>query len=124
MDKFMDDNRHAPPETLDEMRREFQRTLAVVVKVFGEGTFRWWVPEKSTWRRQVIASLYDAQMLACQYFTIEQVEPMKDQILERYKQMFETSEFRRTIDAATNTPALFKERISLVKQVLSEHVEI
>jgi Protein of unknown function DUF262 len=123
MDKFMDDNREASPENLEGMRKEFQRTLAVVMNIFGEGTFRRWVPEKGSWRRQVIASLYDAQMFSCQYFREEHVEAVRDDILERYKMLFEAPEFRRTIDAATNTPALFKERISQVKILLENHLE-
>ena len=124
MDRFMDENRRTPPEKLDEMRREFQRTLGVVVNVFGEGTFRRWVPERGAWRRQVIASLFDAQMFSCQYFRLQQVEPVKDRIVGEYKRLFETPEFRRTIDAATNTPVLFKERINQVKGLLDNHLEV
>jgi len=35
-----------------------------------------------------------------------------------YKRMFSVPEFRRSIDAATNTPALFKQRIGMTRALL------
>jgi hypothetical protein len=68
MDNYMEENRNMPDDELSKLAREFDRTLNIVASVFGDGTFRRWSPEKGVWRRQVIASLFDAQMFASQYF--------------------------------------------------------
>jgi hypothetical protein len=53
---------------------------------------------------------------------VEQLLPHREEILGRFKRLFEAEEFRRAIDAATNTPSLFKQRIQMVHSLLESVV--
>lgn len=122
MDNFMSENKELDPVTLRSWGRQFMDTLGTVEVCFGETPFRRWIPEKGTWRKQILASLFDAQMFACQNFQADQLRNKRDKILRDFKNLFSDAEFRKSIDAATNTPALFKARIGLVRGILGEAV--
>src|SRR4030042_1062692 len=64
MDQYMDTNRRISSNRAIELKDDFLNTLAVVDNCFGEFAFRRWLPEKKIWRKQVLASLYDAEMFA------------------------------------------------------------
>lgn len=120
MDKYMDENRQPQAVQLAELEDDFNNALSTVTTVFGEHAFHRWVPERNDWRRHVLAALYDAQMFACREYAPHDLEPFKAGIVTRYKRLFEDEEFRKTIDAATNTPTLFKARIERLRSVLGE----
>jgi hypothetical protein len=120
MDGFMDANRDMSPEVLAGLRAEFLTTLGVVTSVFDDHSFHRWMPEKNAWRHHVLAALYDAQMFSCQYFDSEDLVPCKEEIIRRFKNLFLDDGFRRSIDAATNTPTYFKERIRRLRQLMED----
>ena len=62
MDHFMADNQRAPAEQIENWRTAFLEAIDRVSSAFGDHAFHRWVPEKHTWRKQVLASLFDAQM--------------------------------------------------------------
>lgn len=118
LDKFMEDNQKLSDEKIKEMRKDFLNTLDVVEACFGENAFQRYIPEKNQWRQLVLAALYDAQMFSCQGLTVSFVDTRKDVIIQKYKKLFLDKEFRKAIDAATNTPAYFTRRISMVKKII------
>lgn len=118
MDSFMEENRNPQADQLLVMENDFTRTLSTVTGIFGEHSFHRWVPERAIWRRQVLAALYDSQMFACREYELAALSPFKEEIVGRYKKLFEESAFRSAIDAATNTPALFKARIERMRELL------
>jgi hypothetical protein len=118
MDRFMKENRSPADIEIEGSRVEFNRAVAAVDAAFGEHAFRRWVPEKKSWRRQVLASLFDAQMFACVGRTADSLRPHRARIVEKMQALFSDQQFRKTIDAATNTPSLFVERIKYVQGIL------
>lgn len=118
MDHFMFTYRNPDRKLLKELRDDFLKTLDVVDACFDGNAFNRWQPEKGTWRRQVLASLYDAQMFACQGRDPDVARGRKDILTEELKKLFEAEEFRRAIDAATNTPSYFRARIELMSRML------
>jgi hypothetical protein len=118
MDNFMETNLNPSVEALGDLRASFFHTLDVVTGVFGEHAFHRWMPERQSWRHHVLAALYDAQMLAFQDYQKEQLVPVRDRIESAFKLLFEDDEFRRSIDAATNTPSYFKERIRRLRALV------
>lgn len=124
MDTFMEKNRNPSQAQLDEYKHDFFTTMNIVQSVFGENAFHRWVPEKGNWRRQVLASLYDAQMFGLSGYTIQQVTPHKEVILDSFKALFGDDDFRKSIDAATNTPKLFKDRVSRMRNLISDFVNL
>ena len=111
MDLFMSANWNPNIETLSAFRQSFLETLGVVTSVFGDHAFHRWMPERHVWRNQVLAALYDAQMFSCQYYTRDQLFPHAGDIVAAFKCFFADDGFRRSIDAAKNTPSYFKDRI-------------
>lgn len=118
MDQFMAANQRMAQAELDAARRDFLDTLANVSAAFGDHAFQRWVPGSKSWRRPVLAALYDAEMFASRGRDRDALLIASPQILEETQALFTTDEFRKAIDAATNTPALFKTRIRMVNEVI------
>jgi hypothetical protein len=120
MDSFMSANRNPDNGTLSALRQTFLDTPGVVTTVFGDHAFHRWMPERRVWRNQVLAALYDAQMFSCQYYTQDQLSPYAGETVTAFKKLFADDGFRRSIDAATNTPSYFKDRIRQLRQLVVE----
>lgn len=118
MDRFMAANQHMKRDKLDEARTDFLETLVVVDAAFGDCAFKRWQPEKQMWRQQVLASLFDAQMFACRGRDPHLLRRRRKRITKGMQVLFSDDEFRRSIDAATNTPRLFKSRIEAVGELI------
>jgi Protein of unknown function DUF262 len=123
MDRFMAANHRMGREDLAHARDDFMASLKAVDAVFGEHAFRRWVPEGNYWRQQALAALFDAEMLGIRGLPSEQLAPHRDSILTSLQGLFSDEDFRKSIDAATNTPGLFKYRISTIRRLLESVVE-
>jgi len=119
LDKFMADNQRATKKDLDAMRAVFITTLETVEAAFGEAAFRRYMPETGIWRRPILAALYDAQMFSAMNWNASDVERKSDDFATAYQLLFADPTFRRSIDAATNTPALFRSRIEIMNGLFS-----
>lgn len=121
MDRFMFENQRPSDKDLAVLRDDFLRTLEVVEATFGDHAFQRWMPEREQWRKPVLASLYDAEMFACFGTSLKVLKPHSEEVMSIFKLLFKDSEFRKSIDAATNTPSYFRTRIRLVKQLLERY---
>ena len=120
MDHFMVEHQRMTKKKRDEIEEDFLSTVEVVGAAFGDYAFRRWHPEKEQWRRQVLASLFDAEMFACRGLSAEKVGKSQKAIIEGTKALFEDDEFRKSIDSATNASASFRYRINAMKAVLAK----
>ena len=118
MDNFAEENKDMPQTQVDMLKLEFTTTLKAVQSAFGEHAFKRWVPERSVWRKQVLVSLYDAQMFACFGLNPVEIAPFQSKIIAGTKDLFDDDAFRLVIDAATNTPSSFKSRVKMMKQLI------
>jgi hypothetical protein len=118
MDGYMSENRDMPAAALQTTRTDFLRTLEIVEAGFGEYAFNRWDPNRNQWRRQVLASLFDAEMFASREFSAEQLAAKQPEILLGVQDLMSNPDFRKSIDAATNTPSFFKDRIEMMKDML------
>ena len=119
LDKFMAENQRLDKKKLTSMKLSFLETLDSVEAAFGDKAFRRFVPETGTWRRPILAALFDAQMFAAMSWSAEDIEGKEKTFAARYKALFTNLDFRKSIDAATNTPALFKMRIEIMRGIFS-----
>jgi Protein of unknown function DUF262 len=122
MDDFMSENQHMGSKQLDSARRDFRATLEAVEAGFGEHAFQRWVPSRRLWRRQVLASLYDAEMFASRGRDPERLRARRDAIEAGLKRLFSNDEFRSAIDAATNTPRLFQTRTAMMREMVDSAI--
>lgn len=118
MDAFMETNKSMKKDKVDALAGKFTSALANVVTVFGEVSFQRWQPEKAAWRNQVLASLYDAEMLALQDVDPAALVLKKEEILVGFKKLFEESDFLKSVNAATNTPSFLKLRVRRVRELV------
>ncbi|MBE2991648.1 DUF262 domain-containing protein [Sphingomonas sp. CFBP 13603] len=123
LDSFMEKNRNSKPDKVKILIDDFYLTVSKVSAVFGENCFQRWQPDKQSWRNHVLASLYDAQMLALQDYDISDLELHKVTIVEKFKLLFTEPEFQRSVDAATNTPSYLKSRVARLKNLLDEVID-
>jgi hypothetical protein len=122
LDHFMATNQRIAKRELLVLKTDFLNTLEVVRSCFGEHAFHRWQPERSNWRHQVLASLFDAQMLACRGLDPVKCSLRSSSIQKSFKSLFGLSEFRKSIDSATNTPSYFRYRIQAVYDLLRKAV--
>ncbi|MEO9247470.1 DUF262 domain-containing protein [Citricoccus nitrophenolicus] len=119
LDDFMANNQRLKKSVLLEMEHDFISTLRAVEAAFGEHAFRRYSPETNSWRTPILAALYDAQMFACMGRDPDAVRPHRARILKEYQALFSDPTFRRSIDAATNTPKLFRDRITILSDLVT-----
>lgn len=118
MDEFMSENQRMETRALELAHEDFDATLNAVEAAFGPHSFQRWVPGKSAWRQQVLASLFDAEMFAARGKDPARLKEKAGYIEAELKKLFSDGEFREAIDAATNTPALFRRRITMMSDLL------
>jgi hypothetical protein len=118
MDDFMSTHQHMEARSLSAAREDFMSTMRAVEAAFGDHAFQRWVPEKDAWRQQVLAALYDAEMFAVRGRDPGQLSTRRGEIEHELKALFSNPDFREAIDAATNTPALFRRRITVMNEML------
>ncbi|MFC0012108.1 DUF262 domain-containing protein [Devosia nitrariae] len=120
MDRYMLAHRKADDAQLRLLEDSFVRALRKARMVFDTHTFQRWQPEKVEWRKQVLAALFDVQMFG--FMDFEEIDLLnnKDAIVSAFKDKFEDPIFRKSIDAATNTPSLFKERVNIFQEMVQE----
>jgi hypothetical protein len=122
MDDFMSDHQHMSADELEASRTDFIATLDAVAAAFGDHAFKRWVPEQRVWRRQVLASLYDAQMFAVRGLEAGMLAEKRPAIQTGLIKLFDDATFRASIDAATNTPRLFRTRIKMMREMVQNAI--
>ncbi|WP_344395490.1 DUF262 domain-containing protein [Streptomyces asiaticus] len=122
LDTFMATHHEMPAEEVEEARSHFRAAVRKARAAFGENAFQRWSPEKQSWRRQVLASLYDAEIFAVSQFPEETLREHSAEIIAGVQELFSNSRFRRAVDAATNTPSYFRDRITMMRDMISEKV--
>jgi hypothetical protein len=122
MDHYMVDNQKMPLVEIKAANDDFLQAITLVEAAFGGHAFRRWVPEKSQWRQQIIAALFDAEMFACRGFSEDILRKNQPKIIENMKTLFLNSDFRKSIDSATNSPGSFRERIRIVREMITSTI--
>lgn len=119
LDRFLMNNQRLAKAKLVGLRTQFLDTLAAVNAAFGEHAFRRYQIDKDMWRQQILASLFDAQMLACHGLKAADLAPYQPKIIAAMKRLFKDQEFQDSITTATNAPRAFQYRTRKVKELLA-----
>jgi len=121
MDDFMKENRDSTGESLASYRMLFESSLDACQRVWGESAFKRPV-ESGGWRDQMLAGMYDAQMLSVSSLSPEEVELLvrnSDRALEAIQDLFrEDAEFEEAVRRATNTPSRIRYRVRRMQDLL------
>ena len=122
MDEFMAENQFSDVAPL---RNLFNRSIEECREIWGEFSFQ--KPLNYGWRDQLIAPLFDAQMVAVSLLDNARVLELKDNneaVLEATRDLYENDpEFRKSVTQATGDSSAIRTRISKLKEML-ETVEV
>jgi hypothetical protein len=116
LDMYMSNNQAMPSNQVEQLKQDFLKTLDVVEMCFSEHAFQRWSPKSGKWRQVVLASLFDAEMIACQDLSIEAVAQKKEKILEGLKELFSNEDFLKAVDSAK--PYYLRDRINMMRNMI------
>ena len=120
MDRFMLDHRNDKPSTFASYESAFNRSITACENFWGDHAFK--RPESNGWRDQMIAGMYDAQMIAVSQLSdsnLSNLAKLKRKIISATTKAFLSDrEFEDAIRHGTNTPSRVIYRIQKMKDVL------
>ena len=119
MDQFMIENRELSTRQIAVLKDAFEEAIKTCNDLWGEYKFQRFDGER--WRKQALAGLYDAQMLAVSSLTQVQRDKIRkfpNRVKKRTKKLFENSEFEEAVRIGTNTPSRLIARVKAVKEML------
>ena len=119
-DYFMQKNRFPQPDALEGYRHKFVSSIRAAEAIWGTRAF------KRPGRDQVLAGLYDAQMVALSMMRSSMHEVLirrRDMVVHRADSLFENERFDEAVRLGTNTPARLRERITEMLRTLSQVVQ-
>lgn len=119
MDNYMLLHQDASMDEAQRLVSPFNTAIERCEGIWAERAFQ--RPEGDGWREQMLAGLYDAQMLGVIQLTPEQYQAAlirRDNIVEETRQLFSNDEFDKSVRTGTNTPARIQYRVQSVLQVV------
>jgi len=122
MDDFMSENQD---KEVSELRELFQYSIEGCQKLWGDFSFQ--KPLNNGWREQLIAPLFDAQMVAVSLLDparVQELEGAQDVVLSATRDLYENNpEFHKAVTQATGDTLAIRNRVSKLKDML-ETVEV
>ena len=112
MDQFMLQHTDLEEDEADELVSSFTTAIGRVEKLWGDHAFQRWDGQR--WRRQTLAGLYDAQMIACDQISRRQfakLHRISESVVEETRELFEDSVFEEAVRLGTNTPSRMTYRV-------------
>jgi hypothetical protein len=122
MNQFMAFHQHMDKLERKYRIQEFEAATDKVAAGFGELAFKRVDPKNGRVGRQVLATLFDAQMIAVEPFSLFELERASDAIKSGMLTLFSVEEFARAIASQTNTPRFVKTRIAMVSEMVRRAV--
>ncbi|MBQ4860112.1 DUF262 domain-containing protein [Pseudoalteromonas sp. MMG013] len=118
MDDFMAENRDSSP---GELREVFNRSIIGCERLWGNHAFE--KPQNSGWREQLIAPLFDAQMVAVSLLNDARLELLSNhssEVLRATRELYsEDGEFLKAVSQATGDSLAIRNRISKLLNMLN-----
>ncbi|MDF9871001.1 MULTISPECIES: DUF262 domain-containing protein [Streptomyces] len=120
MDKYMEKHAHLKPREIEALRDSFERSLDSCQRLWGQYAFK--RPEGAGWRDQMLAGMYDAQMVAVSLADDKRISTLsarRDEVIAETRDLFKDGEFEAAVRVATNTTSRVIYRIDKVWQMIS-----
>jgi hypothetical protein len=120
MDEFMASRREEAPESYEN---QFNRAILGCEALWGDRAFQKPI-QKSGWREQFIAPLYDAQMVAISELTEDELKKLKalsDDVVKVTRLLFEEdAEFLKAVTQATSDSSQIRIRVTRLLEKIRE----
>ncbi|MER5739788.1 DUF262 domain-containing protein [Streptomyces roseolus] len=121
MDRYMEENMNMAEREVDGLRNTFLRALSACERIWGPFAFK--RPEGGGWRDQMLAGMYDAQMVAVSLVDDKRIESLiqkRDGVVIRTRELFDDRLFNEAVRLSTNTPSRVAYRINKVLQLITD----
>ncbi|WP_200895449.1 DUF262 domain-containing protein [Kitasatospora griseola] len=120
MDSYME--RHAALKTpeIAALRSSFQRALDACESIWGDFAFK--RPDGGGWRDQMLAGMFDAQMVAISLADDKRIASLgsrRDEVLQKTRELFSDATFDNSVRVSTNTATRVFYRIDKVWEMVS-----
>lgn len=115
MDTFMQTHQNPTESQLRDFRVAFETSLTTCEALWGQDSFK--RLDFGNWRDQMLAGMYDAQMIAVDRLSKEQRENLMEKkraVSDATSQLFADFEFESAVRVATNTPSKLEYRVNAV----------
>jgi Uncharacterized conserved protein len=122
MNKFMAEYMHAETSAQVQKIQAFTDAVDKVQVAFGPSAFRRVRGESLNPGRQVLATLYDAQMVAVEEYEFAALAANSRQIQAGMLALQSSDEFKNSIGAQTNTPKYVATRILMTHNMLAKAI--
>lgn len=122
MNTFLAENHHMKEGERKRRIGDFRDATDKVAAGFGKLAFRRFDPKSNRVGRQVLATLFDAQMIAVEPFSVTALATRSGAIQMGMLKLFTDEEFAQAIASQTNTPRFVRTRISMVGQMVRDAV--
>jgi len=119
MNSFMLENQNASDRRLEPFSTAFTRAIDACKEIWGPHAFK--RPDGHFWRDQLLAGMFDAQMISVDRLSdarIEALAPRSHEVLEGTRRLFSDEEFEQAVRTGTNTPARIRYRVEATFQLL------
>ncbi|WP_226994285.1 DUF262 domain-containing protein [Myxococcus hansupus] len=119
MDKFMAANSHANESRLGDLEQRFERAISACASLWGKNAFK--RPANDSWRDQMLAGMYDAEMVGVNLASDSQITKLQQHHLRVQKEtklLFKDPQFESAVRQGTNTPARVHYRINAIHKML------
>lgn len=120
MDQFMRERQNATEDKLKEYSRVFNRAIRICEQIWHSEAFK--RPTAEGWRDQLLAGMYDAEMIAVDYVSDDVVELAirnSARIKNETRILFDDPAFDQAVRQGTNTPTRLKYRINKTINLLT-----
>ncbi len=120
MDQFMLRHSEISGDDAEGLVDIFGSTISRVEQLWGDHAFQRW--EGRQWRRQALAGLYDAQMIACDQISEGKFLALREapeRVVAETKRLFDDRLFEEAVRLGTNTPSRMIYRVSRVVESLA-----
>lgn len=119
LNRFMEKNQYASSEELEKLKSDFNNTIKIVTEVFGDKAFLRYDASTTKWGKQVLASVYDAQMIACYGISLKEAKSRRDEIMDKFKQLFKDDDnFVKSVISQTSNKSKIQYRINEVSKIV------
>lgn len=119
MDEYMEKNQRLTSKQIKAAKDRFGGAITRCRQLWADHAFK--RPDGPGWRDQMLAGMYDAQMLSVSLISEKayaKAASSKPAVLQRTRDLFKDEEFEEAVRVGTNTPARIKYRVNKMKEML------
>lgn len=119
MDEYMEKNQRMNSKQIKAVKERFIGAITRCRQLWSDNAFK--RPDGPGWRDQMLAGMYDAQMLSVSLISekaYSKAVSSKASVLQRTRDLFKDEEFEEAVRVGTNTPARIKYRVNKMKEML------